>query len=102
MTTELKIVDVQSMTFRYRSRVGKDEEGHAHPAPEHDAVQSLLRVRTDAGIDGHCFGVSPATAEAARRLIVGLNPLDRERIWQRLRQAQRLERRALDDANLAV
>ncbi len=102
MTTDLKIVDVQSMTFRYRSCVGRDEEGHAHPAPEHDAVQSLLRVRTSAGIDGHCFGASPETAEAAGRLIAGLNPLDRERIWQRLRQAQRLERRALDDGNLAV
>src|SRR5262245_16368367 len=102
MSADLTIVDVQTLTFRYRSRVGRDEEGHAHPAPEHDATQTLLRVRTSSGVDGHCFGASPETAAAARQLMVGLDALDRERIWMRLRRAQRLERRALDDANLAV
>ena len=102
MTADLTITDVQTITFRYRSRVGRDEEGHAHPAPEHDARQTLLRIRTSAGVDGHCFGATPETAVVARRLIVGLNALDRERIWMRLRQAQRLERRALDDAYLSV
>jgi L-alanine-DL-glutamate epimerase-like enolase superfamily enzyme len=102
MTSDLTITGVESLTFRYRSRVGRDEEGHAHPAPEHDALQTLLRVRTSAGVDGYCFGASSETAAVAKRLIVGLNPLDRERIWTRLRQAQRLERRALDDANLSV
>ena len=102
MTSDLTIVDVDATTFRYRSHVGRDEEGHAHPAPEHDANQTLLRVRTKAGVDGHCFGAGPETATVAKRLIVGLNALDRERIWARLRQAQRLERRALDDANLSV
>ena len=102
MTADLTITDVQTVTFRYRSRVGRDEEGHAHPAPEHDALQTLLRIRTSGGVDGHCFGATPETAAVAKRLIAGLNALDRERIWMRLRQAQRLERRALDDAYLSV
>jgi L-alanine-DL-glutamate epimerase-like enolase superfamily enzyme len=99
---DLRIVDIQIMAFRYRSHVGRDDEGHAHPAPEHDAQQMLTRVRTSAGVDGYCFGGSAATAATAKRMIVGLNPFDRELIWTRLRQAQRLEREALADHNLAT
>lgn len=100
--SELKIVAIETLAFRYRSRVGRDEEGHAHPGPEHDARQTLTRIRTSAGVDGCCFGGSAETAAVAQRLTHGLNPLDREFIWSRLRQAQRLERRALADADLAV
>lgn len=98
----LRIVDVQTMTFGYRSRVGRDDEGHAHPAPEHDARQTLTRVRTSTGVDGYCFGGSPETAAVATRMIGGANPFDREAIWYTLLRAQRLERHALDDRNLAV
>jgi L-alanine-DL-glutamate epimerase-like enolase superfamily enzyme len=102
MMADLKIVDVEVTAFRYRSWVGRDEEGHAHPAPEHEARQTLLRIRTSAGVEGCSFGASPETAVAAKRMIVGLNPLDRELIWSKLRQAQRLDRRALDDRNLSA
>jgi L-alanine-DL-glutamate epimerase-like enolase superfamily enzyme len=98
----LRIVDVQALTFRYPSRVGSDEEGHAHPAPAHDALQTLTRVRTSAGVDGYCFGGSAETAAVATRLVRGMNPLDREAIWYRLLRTQRLERRSLDDHNLAA
>ncbi len=99
---DLQIVDIQHMVFRYRSFVGRDDEGHSHPAPEHDAHQTLTRVRTSAGVDGYCLGGSTATAATATRMIAGLNPFDRELIWTRLRQAQRLERDALADHHLAV
>jgi L-alanine-DL-glutamate epimerase-like enolase superfamily enzyme len=98
----LRIVDVQTLTFRYPSHVGRDDEGHAHPAPEHEARQTLTRVRTSAGVEGYCFGGSPETAAVATRMIGGMNPIDREAIWYKLLRAQRLERRALDDRNLAV
>ncbi len=104
-TTEnagLTITDVQSLTFRYRSRVGRDLEGHAHPAHEHDAVQRLTRVRTGAEIDGYCFGGSDETTAVARRLLVGLNPLNREQVHAQLRAIQRLEWRAMADRNLGV
>lgn len=100
--SRLTITDVQALTFRYRSSVGRDDEGHAHPAPEHDATQTLLRVRTSAGVDGYCFGGSPETAAVARRMIGGMNPLDREGIWKKLHQAQRLEWRALNDRHLGA
>lgn len=96
------IVDVQTLRFRYRSCVGKDSEGHAHPVPEHWKEQNLLRVRTTAGVDGYCFGGSPETATVATRLIAGMNPLAREAIWTRLQHAQRMERRALLDRSLGT
>src|SRR6266508_212805 len=94
---EFRIVDVQTLMFRYRSRLGYDVEGHAHPVPERDAIQTLTRVRTSAGGEGYCFGGSAETAAVATELIAGLNPLDREAIWYRLLRAQRLKWRALGD-----
>lgn len=98
----LTITDVQALTFTFRSRVGRDEDGHAHPADEHDARQTILRIRTSSGVDGYCVGGSSATAEVARRILVGLNPLDREYIHYRMREIQRLERQAFSDRNIGV
>jgi L-alanine-DL-glutamate epimerase-like enolase superfamily enzyme len=98
----LTIVDVQTLTFRYRSHVGKDIHGHGHPAPEHEATHTLTRIRTSIGLDGYFSGGSAETAAVANRMISGMNPLDRETIWYRLLGSQRLERRAMDDRNLAA
>ena len=98
----LTIADVQTLTFRFRSRTGRDNEGHGHPAPEHEKRQTLLRVRTRGGLEGYYFGGSPATAEAANRLIGGMNALHREAIWYKLLRAQRIERHAMDDRNLCA
>ena len=101
-TERMTITAVENLTFTYRSHVGRDDEGHGHPALEHDATQTLMRVRTSADIDGYCFGGYEATTNVARRYIVGTDPLHREAIWYKLLQGQRLERRALDDRNLAA
>jgi L-alanine-DL-glutamate epimerase-like enolase superfamily enzyme len=97
----MKIVDFQTMSFRFVSHVGRDDEGHGHPAPEHEKRATITRVRTSIGLDGYCFGGSAETAAVATRMCAGMNPLDREAIWYKLLQGQRLERRALDDRNLA-
>ncbi|HEV2106922.1 MAG TPA: hypothetical protein VGR16_01520, partial [Thermomicrobiales bacterium] len=70
----LKIIDVQTLTFRYLSYVGRDDEGHGHPAPEHEARRTLTRVRTSIGVDGYCFGGSAETAAVATRMVGGMNP----------------------------
>lgn len=100
--SSLTITDVQTLVFGYRSRVVRDEEGHGHPGPEHDATMCLVRVRTSAGVDGYCFGGSPAVGALAREMLVGMNPLDRELIFQRMMRIQRLQRRTLLDADLSV
>ena len=96
----LTITDIESLTFRYTSHTGRDDEGHGHPAPAHEATQRLTRIRTSAGVDGHFFGGAEDTIATARRQIVGMDPLHREAIWYKLLQGQRLERRALDDRGL--
>lgn len=99
----MKIVDVVIEEFHYRSRVVRDTEGHSHPGPEHDARQTLLRIVTDGGIEGHWFGASKAVVEqVVRPLLVGQDPLYRERIWQVLKNRQRLHGGVLTDRVLCA
>jgi L-alanine-DL-glutamate epimerase-like enolase superfamily enzyme len=101
-TGDVTITGIQSLTFTHRSHVGRDEDGHAHPADEYEAQQTILRIQTSAGVEGFCVGGSPATAEVARRILSGLDPLDREYIHYRMREIQRIERQAFSDRNIGV
>lgn len=98
----MKITGFEATVFRYRSNVGRDAEGHAHPGPEHDATMVLTTVKTDEGAEGYCFGGSPETASVATEFLKGEDALDRERIWKRLREYQRMQRVALSDRNVGV
>ena len=98
----MKIQDVEVITFKYRSRMVRDAEGHGHPGPEHDAQMSLTHILTDEGADGYCFGGSLGMVGMARQTMVGEDPLDRERIWQRWRRLQRNFPIALHDRNISV
>jgi L-alanine-DL-glutamate epimerase-like enolase superfamily enzyme len=44
---------------------------------------ALLRILTDEGIEGLCLGGGGATIEEIKWHLVGEDPLDRERIWQK-------------------
>src|SRR3954470_673954 len=94
LAQEMSITGIDSLTFKFISHTGRDDEGHGHPAPAHEKTQRLTRVRTSAGVDGYCFGGGEDTIAVARKLIMGMNALDREAIWYKLLQSQRLERRA--------
>jgi len=98
----MKITAIETITFKYRSKVVADEEGHAHPGPEHDALQTLIQINTDEGATGYCFGGSPQAARLAAPVLIGEDPLDRERIWQRLVQHQRLNKTGLSDRVIGV
>ena len=87
----MKIVDVTTQVFGYRTQIVRDSEGHAHPGPEHDASQCLLRIVADDGAEGYCFGANPHVIEQiVRPALLGEDPFYRERIWQRLKEWQRL------------
>jgi L-alanine-DL-glutamate epimerase-like enolase superfamily enzyme len=90
-----RIAAVECLTFEFCSHIHRDHEGHGHPGPPRRAVQTLTRIRTDVGVDGHCAGGSEETTAVARRLLVGLDPFDREAIHELLRRSARLEWRAL-------
>ncbi|RLG95573.1 enolase [Candidatus Bathyarchaeota archaeon] len=99
----MKIVDVETITFKYKSRIGFDIAGHAHPAEEHTAYQTLTRIVTDEGIDGYCFGGDKRINERIiKPAIVGMNPLDRERIWQYLYRDLQGSRQLISSEQLAV
>ena len=96
------ITDIQTLTFTYTAYTVKDDEGHTHPGPAHEAQRTLLRVRNSAGVDGYAFGGSAQTAAVTRRMILGMDLFDRERIWKKLLEAQRIEWQAFSDRNLCA
>ena len=99
----MKIVDLVTETFHYKSRIVRDAEGHTHPGPEHDATQTLLRVVADQGAEGYAFGANPEVIEhMVKPMLIGQDPFYRERIWQGLKERQRMHSGALTDRALSV
>jgi L-alanine-DL-glutamate epimerase-like enolase superfamily enzyme len=99
----MKITEVEVIAFKIRACMGQDAEGHAHPAPEHDATAALTHIIADeGGAEGYCFGGASAMLGPSRQVLVGEDPFNRERIWQRMRQFQRAHRVALNDSAIGV
>jgi L-alanine-DL-glutamate epimerase-like enolase superfamily enzyme len=99
----MKIIKITTQTFTYTSRVTQDSEGHTHPGPEHEARQTLLHVATDEGIEGYAFGVNPDVIRGiVAPMLLGEDPFYRERIWQKLKERQRLHLGTLSDRVLSV
>ncbi len=98
----MRIVDVRAETFLYKSRTVQDSDGHLHPGPEHDTKQTLLRIVTDEGVEGHAFGANPELIEhVVKPMLVGQDPFYREKLWQELMKRQRLHL-AIPDSQVAV
>jgi L-alanine-DL-glutamate epimerase-like enolase superfamily enzyme len=100
----MKIADVSVQTFRYRSNVVRDADGHGHPGEEHDATQQLLTISTADGPEGHYIGaVNRGTIDSlVKPVLVGEDPLYHERIWRELKERQRLNLAALPDRVLTA
>ena len=99
----MKITDVKVQAFNYKSNTVRDSEGHGHPGPEHDATQTLVTITTDEGAEGYSFGAGKDVVEhIIRPAVVGEDPFYREKIWQRLKEWQRLHSGALTDRTVAV
>jgi L-alanine-DL-glutamate epimerase-like enolase superfamily enzyme len=100
----MKITDIHVRSFRYTSSVGRDSEGHGHPAEPHEATQSLVTIVTSDGSEGYAFGSIPARMleTLVKPELVGRDPFYRERIWQGLKQRQRLNLTTLSDRILAT
>ena len=99
----MKIANVITETFHYKSNTVRDSEGHSHPGPAHDAQQTLLRIVTDAGVEGYAFGANAEVLQAiVKPLLLGENPFFRERVWQMLKERQRLHLTTLSDRALTA
>ncbi|MEE3194906.1 MAG: enolase C-terminal domain-like protein [Candidatus Poribacteria bacterium] len=96
------ITDVQTVSFKYISKTVRDSDGHGHPGPPHEAIQTLLKILTDEGVEGYWFGANATVIEKTiKPAIVGQDPFMREKIWQDLMERQRLNLSTLADNILA-
>lgn len=84
----MKVTDVETIVFKagrtkdYGTRWGYGVPPQLWakvPGPERDAHVALTRIATDDGVEGYCLG---AVSERVKALLVGEDPLDRERLWQ--------------------
>lgn len=83
-------------TFRYPDPIAPDANGHTHPGKVHTGRKTLLKIITDEGYEGCAFGGNPDVLEnVVKPALLGEDPFDRERIWRRLRDMQRIIRNFL-------
>jgi L-alanine-DL-glutamate epimerase-like enolase superfamily enzyme len=103
----LKIIDVKVRVFVYKTYTTKDSDGHTHPGPEADARTALLTIVADDGTEGHCIQsaqiIRPHVVENyIKPVLMGQDPLDRERLWQGMAHWQRGSSEQLTDRALAT
>lgn len=101
----MRISNVEVLQVSYMSNIVMDSEGHSHPGKEHKATKKILKISTDDGIVGFSFmnSIHKNIIEGVvRPALIGENPLYRERIWQKLRPWQRLNRHFNDQTLGAV
>jgi len=100
---DMKIIDVETIVFKYRSKRQHDLAGHTHPAPEHDALQTLTAIVTDEGVNGYCFGGNKEINDRnVKPSLLGKNPMDREKIWQMFYRRLQGSRGGISDRQLSV
>ncbi|WP_319518874.1 mandelate racemase family protein [uncultured Martelella sp.] len=101
------ISDVSACTFRHKTRRHSDSAGHGHPGPEHDVQQAMLTITTEDGDKGYTFCppevVRPHVLDKfVRKVLIGQDYRDRERLWQELAHWQRGSAAQLTDRTLAA
>ena len=103
----MHIEDVSARVFRTTTRRHADTAGHAHPGPAHQVEMAILTIRTDTGDEGHAFA-PPQVVRAhvlekfVRKVLIGADPFDREKLWQELAHWQRGSAAQLTDRTLAI
>nr|VUD31268.1 putative mandelate racemase / muconate lactonizing enzyme [Raoultella sp. NCTC 9187] len=90
----MKIESVNVTVFHYPTRRVADSAGHSHPGAEGLAKMAMLTITADDGTQGYAFAppevVRPFVVDTFfRKVLVGQDPFNRERIWQDLNHWQR-------------
>jgi L-alanine-DL-glutamate epimerase-like enolase superfamily enzyme len=103
----IQIESVRAVEFTHPTRRSVDSAGHSHPGPPGTAKLALLTVRSTDGVQGHCFAppqvVCPHVLDQfVRRVLVGGNALQREKLWCELEHWQRGSAGQLTDRALAA
>ncbi|MEN9629648.1 MAG: hypothetical protein RJA10_2875 [Pseudomonadota bacterium] len=103
----IQIESVRAVEFTHPTRRSVDSAGHSHPGPPGTAKLALLTLRSTDGVQGHCFAppqvVRPHVLDQfVRRVLVGGNALQREKLWCELEHWQRGSAGQLTDRALAA
>lgn len=108
----MKIVEVTGETFAYTTATRIDSDGHGHPGPPRETFAALLTIAADDGTAGRIVAApgdvdESLLASIVRPLLLGADPLQRERLWYGLYKRQRgsggrLTDRALCAVDLAL
>lgn len=103
----MKIESVRGTVFTYPTRRSVDSAGHSHPGPEGLGRLAMITIETDTGHAGHAFApvevIRPHVLEAfARKVLVGEDPFQREKLWMALEHWQRGSAGQLTDRALAA
>jgi len=78
----MKITDIQVIRFRTTSRAYPTKWGYSTWGDEHEATSSITKIITDEGVVGYNLGGDQGTMNGlVKPLLVGENPLDREKLW---------------------
>jgi L-alanine-DL-glutamate epimerase-like enolase superfamily enzyme len=103
----IKIESVRAVEFTHPTRRSVDSAGHSHPGPLGIGRLALLTVRSTDGVEGHCFA-APQVVRAhvldqfVRRVLVGGDAMQREKLWCELEHWQRGSAGQLTDRALGA
>ena len=86
----MRITNVEAISFMVKTRAHRTRWGYGEPGEEHDEVLRILKIETDDGTEGYFAGgnayfASPSSEiieQLVKPLLIGENPLDREKLWQ--------------------
>lgn len=103
----MKIESVNVQVFTYPTRRVSDSAGHSHPGEESLAKMAMLTISCDDGSAGYAFAppevIRPHIVNSFfRKVLIGQNPFDRERLWNDLVHWQRGSANQLTDRALAI
>ncbi|MGB1748906.1 MAG: enolase C-terminal domain-like protein [Dehalococcoidia bacterium] len=103
----MKIEQITVTTFKTTTNKMNDTDGHTHPGPVRDSSNSMLTITTDDDHSGYSFGsgesLRPYIMENfVKKVFLGEDPMDREKLWQGLARWQRGSGANLTDKTLAT
>ena len=87
----MKITDIQIVPFRWKV----DRYRNGTPQPKVEVMQTILKILTDEGVEGYYFGggshgdeeglpehIQQFILNRVKPMLVGQDPLDREKFWK--------------------
>lgn len=103
----MMIETVEVRVFTHTTHQEKDSDGHTHPGSPRKTKKAILTITCNDGTVGHMLGRPNLLRNELldgyiRPVLIGQDPLMRERIWQELAHWQRGSGGQLHDRTLAV